>query len=103
LAKTSNTKSGGASGFRLTWLEGGKNGKTKSVVAVFVDHSSAEDAFKKLAAAGLAMKSLSVVGKGYRSEERSLASTRRMIESTFGASVVRFGVASGACSLAERS
>src|SRR5271156_5233656 len=41
-----------------------------SVVAVFGDHSSAESAIKKLAASGFAMKNLSVVGKGYHTDEK---------------------------------
>jgi hypothetical protein len=44
--------------------------KADTVVAVFGDHNSAESAVKKLAAAGFAMKNLSVVGKGYQSEEK---------------------------------
>jgi hypothetical protein len=41
-----------------------------SVVAVFIDHNAAETAVKKLAAAGFAMKSLSVIGKGYHTDEK---------------------------------
>lgn len=41
-----------------------------SVVAVFQDHTAAETAVKKLNAAGFEMKKLSVVGKGYHSEEK---------------------------------
>lgn len=41
-----------------------------SVVAVFEDHVTAEAAVKKLIAAGFEMKNLSVVGKGYHSEEK---------------------------------
>ena len=41
-----------------------------SIAAVYADHSAAEDAVKKLVAAGLEMKNLSVVGKGYHSEEK---------------------------------
>src|SRR5271156_3788059 len=41
-----------------------------SVVAVFGDHSSAESAIKKLAASGFEMKNLSVVGKGYHTDEK---------------------------------
>lgn len=41
-----------------------------SVVAVFADHDAAEAAVKKLAAAGFELKNLSVVGKGYHSEEK---------------------------------
>jgi hypothetical protein len=41
-----------------------------SVVAVFPDHEAAEAAVKKLTSAGFEMKSLSVVGKGYHTEEK---------------------------------
>ncbi len=41
-----------------------------SVVAVFEDHLAAESALKTLSAAGFAMKNLSVVGKGFHSEEQ---------------------------------
>jgi hypothetical protein len=43
---------------------------TDAVIAVFEDHTVAEAAVKKLAASGFDMKSLSVVGKGYHSEEK---------------------------------
>jgi hypothetical protein len=41
-----------------------------TVVAVFADHNAAEIAVKKLAAAGFAMTQLSVVGKGYHTDEK---------------------------------
>jgi hypothetical protein len=41
-----------------------------SVVAVFDDHVAAESAVKKLGAAGFDIKNLSVVGKGYHTEEK---------------------------------
>jgi heat induced stress protein YflT len=41
-----------------------------SVVAVFGDHDSAEAAVKKLAASGFEMKNLSLVGKGYHTDEK---------------------------------
>jgi hypothetical protein len=41
-----------------------------AVVAVFADHNAAEAAVKKLNAAGFEMKKLSVVGKGYHTEEK---------------------------------
>jgi hypothetical protein len=41
-----------------------------TVVAVFADHQAAETAVKKLTAAGFEMKNLSVVGKGYHTEEK---------------------------------
>jgi hypothetical protein len=44
--------------------------KVDSVIAVFTDHNAAETAVKKLTEAGFAMKSLSVVGKGYHTEEK---------------------------------
>jgi hypothetical protein len=43
---------------------------TNSVVAVFADHPEAEAAVKKLTEAGFDMKQLSVVGKGYHTEEK---------------------------------
>ena len=44
--------------------------KANSVIDVFADHNAAETAVKKLTAAGLEMKSLSVVGKGYHTDEK---------------------------------
>jgi len=41
-----------------------------STVAVFDNHSGAEKAIKKLTAAGFDMKSLSVVGKGFHTDEK---------------------------------
>jgi hypothetical protein len=41
-----------------------------SVVAVFADHHGAEAAVKKLSEAGFDMKHLSVVGKGYHTDEK---------------------------------
>jgi hypothetical protein len=43
---------------------------TDTVIAAFADHSAAETAVKKLTAAGFEMKNLSVVGKGYHTEEK---------------------------------
>lgn len=40
------------------------------VIGVFADHNSAETAVKKLTAASFEMKNLSVVGKGYHTEEK---------------------------------
>ncbi len=40
-----------------------------SVIAVFADHEGAEAAIKQLTAAGFAMGDLSVVGKGYHTDE----------------------------------
>jgi hypothetical protein len=44
--------------------------KIDSVVAVFTDHQGAETAIKKLAEDGFEMKNISVIGKGYHSEEK---------------------------------
>lgn len=41
-----------------------------AAVAVFADHLAAEDAVKTLAAAGFDMKDLSIVGKGYHTDEK---------------------------------
>jgi hypothetical protein len=41
-----------------------------AVIAVFSDHNAADIAVKKLAASGFQMKQLSVVGKGFHSEEK---------------------------------
>src|ERR1700723_3605969 len=43
---------------------------TDTVIAIFPDHFSAETAIKKLTAAGFEMKNLSVVGKGYHTDEK---------------------------------
>lgn len=39
-------------------------------IAVYSDHPAAEDAVKRLTAAGFDIKSLSLVGKGYHTEEK---------------------------------
>ena len=44
--------------------------KMDTIIAVFPDHNAAEGAVKKLAQAGFDMKSLSVVGKGYHTDEK---------------------------------
>ena len=45
-------------------------GTNDTVIAVFTDHHAAETTVKQLTAAGFEMKNLSVVGKGYRTEEK---------------------------------
>src|SRR5664279_1575318 len=44
--------------------------KLDSVIAVFSDHPAAETAVKKLTVAGFEMKNLSIVGKGYHTDEK---------------------------------
>jgi hypothetical protein len=46
--------------------------KDDSIVAIFADHTQADAAVKTLTDAGFSMKSLSVVGKGYHTEEKAL-------------------------------
>ncbi len=43
---------------------------TDTVIAEFTDHRAADAAVKKLTAAGIEMKNLSVVGKGYHTDEK---------------------------------
>ena len=44
--------------------------QNESVIAVFSDHQEADAAVKKLAHGGVAIENLSVIGKGYHSEEK---------------------------------
>jgi hypothetical protein len=44
--------------------------KTDTIIAVFPDHNAAEGAVKRLAQAGFDLKTLSVVGKGYHTDEK---------------------------------
>jgi hypothetical protein len=44
--------------------------KADTVIAVFADHPAAETAVKNLTASGFEMKHISVVGKGYETEEK---------------------------------
>ena len=53
----------GIAASRCRALEG-CNAMDDAIVAVFADHHGAEEAVKKLTAAGFEMKNLSVVGKG---------------------------------------
>ncbi|RAR54267.1 hypothetical protein C7401_12598 [Paraburkholderia unamae] len=43
-----------------------------AVLSVFTDHNDADDAIRKLAASGFDMEKLSVIGKGYHSEEHAV-------------------------------
>ena len=45
---------------------------TNTVIAVFADHPGADAAIKTLASSGVDIKHLSVVGKGYHTEETAL-------------------------------
>jgi hypothetical protein len=46
--------------------------ESDTTIAVYADHVAAEAAVKKLTAAGFAMKQLSIVGKGYHTEEQAV-------------------------------
>ena len=46
--------------------------KDDAVVAVFADHAGADAAVKQLSTAGFSLKQLSVVGKGYHTEEKAV-------------------------------
>ena len=45
---------------------------TNTVIAVFADHAAADKAVKALASSGFDVKNLSVVGKGYHTEEKAV-------------------------------
>jgi Heat induced stress protein YflT domain len=67
---------GGAAGrsvraiFGISALKEDQMETVDTVIAVFADHQAAETAVKKLAASGFEMKNLSVVGKGYHTDEK---------------------------------
>src|SRR5579863_1334269 len=44
--------------------------ETNAVIATFADHQAAEAAIKKLADAKIDMKHLSIIGKGYQTDEK---------------------------------
>ncbi len=54
-----------------------ENTKRDTVVAIFADHQSAEAAVKKLTTGGFEMKNLSVVGKGFHTDEKVVGSCQR--------------------------
>jgi hypothetical protein len=63
----------GLSGSKKWQTKSGKDDqmeKMDTIIAVFPDHNAAEGAVKRLAQAGFDMKSLSVVGKGYHTDEK---------------------------------
>lgn len=41
-----------------------------TIIGVFADHAAAEATTRKLAAGGFAIKNLSIVGKGYHTDEK---------------------------------
>jgi len=55
---------------RVTPSKESQMDKSDTIIAVFPDHNKADAAVKKLTSAGFEMKNLSVVGKGYQTEEK---------------------------------
>jgi hypothetical protein len=74
-----------------------------TVVAILADHPTAEAAIKKLTGAGFDMKNLSVVGKGYHTDEKVVGFYNAGDRSSSGARAEPSGAASGACSSADCS
>ena len=74
-----------------------------SVVAVFADHNAAEAAVKKLAASGFDMKNLSLVGKGYHTDEKVVGFYTAGDRVKFWGSRGAFWADFGVCSLARCS
>jgi len=52
----------------------------KSVVAIYRQHSDADLAIKELQRGGVDLHKLSIVGKGYHTDEQASATTRRATE-----------------------
>jgi hypothetical protein len=67
----------------------------ETAIAVFPDHVAAENAVKSLTEAGFEMKNLSVVGKGYHSEEKVVGFYNMATASSSGAPVALSGADSG--------
>lgn len=70
--------------------------QSSSVIAVFSDHKTAEAAVKKLADAGITMGNLSIVGKGYHTDEKVIGFYNMGDRINSGAPMARSGAASGA-------
>jgi len=77
--------------------------KNQALIAVFDSHSKAEEAIKELDRSGFDMKKLSIVGKGYHSEEHPVGFTRGATGSWPGAALALSGAGSGVCSRAPHS
>jgi hypothetical protein len=76
---------------------------TDTVIAIFPDHNAAEAAIKNLTEAGFAMKNLSIVGKGYHTEETVVGFYNIGDRVSSGARGARSGAVFGACSSADCS
>jgi hypothetical protein len=77
--------------------------KMDTIIAVFPDHNAAEGVVKRLAQAGFDLKSLSVVGKGYHTDEKVVGFYNVGDRVKFWGRQGAFGAAFGACSSADCS
>jgi hypothetical protein len=69
-----------------------------TIVASFADHPADETAIKELASAGFDMKKLSVVGKGYHSDEKIMGFYNAGDRIKFWGRAALSGAAFGGCS-----
>ena len=74
-----------------------------SVVAVFSQHSAAEDAIKQLKGGGFDIKKLAVVGRDYQTEEDVVGFYNTGDRMKYWGNGVHFGAGSGACLPVQRS
>ena len=76
---------------------------TNAVVAVYDNHSAAEDAVKELQKSGFDMKKLSVVGKDYHTDEQVVGYYNAGDRMKYWGKWALSGADSGDCCLAPRS
>ena len=74
-----------------------------SVIATFSSHEKADNAVKELLNTEFELKQLSVVGKGYHTEEKVVGFYNMGDRVKFWGSRGAFGVGCGACSLVDCS
>jgi hypothetical protein len=74
-----------------------------SVVAVYSQHSAAEDAIKQLKGGGFDIKKLAVVGRDYQTEEDVVGFYNTGDRMKYWANGAHFGAGSGVCSSVRRS
>lgn len=83
--------------------QGEKLEHKNAIVAVFPDHNAAESAVKKLTAADFDMKNLSVIGKGFHTEEKVIGFYKVGDRINFWGFAERSGAGCGAFSSAAFS
>ena len=76
---------------------------TNAVIALYDNHSAAEDAVKELQKSGFDMKSLSVVGKDYHADEQVVGYYNAGDRMKYWGSGALSGAASGPYCLAPHS